>query len=285
MEIPVVDVSVVIPAFNEEVMLPGCVRGVVKTLVALKVSHEVLIVDDGSKDGTGAIADALAAELPVVKALHQENRGIGGAFQTGVAASHGRYVALWPADMPCTPEALLPFTSALSRGDVIVGCRRRRVGYNPMMKVNAWLYPRLVKSLFGLSLRDVNWICFYDGARLRRLRLTQSGIPMLAEILVRMRDDGASFHEVDVDMVDRASGVPSASRFKVMRRTLGGLFQFWDRWRREPRAAVPPAAGAGSPGSSKGAGKPAEKTARPASPIGRSKEDREKNRQTTGEIT
>jgi hypothetical protein len=59
---------------------------------------------------------------------------------------------------------------------------------------------------------------------------------MLVEALVRLRDLGATFVEVDVDMKARAGGVPSAARLKVMWRTMTGLFSFWRAWRAEPRS-------------------------------------------------
>lgn len=230
------DLSLVVPAFNEEADLDESIRRANGTLESLGVPYEILVVNDGSKDRTGSIADQLAADLPKVRVFHQKNQGIGGAFRTGVENSLGRYIALWPVDMPCTPEGLSPFTSAIGKASVIVGCRRARVGYNPLMRLNAGIYPYLVRALFGLRLRDVNWICLYDRELLRRIPLTQSGIPMLAEILVRMRDAGATFHEIDVEMVQRTTGVPSAARFKVMRRTLTGLFDLHRTWRREKRA-------------------------------------------------
>ncbi len=234
------DLSLVVPAFNEQADLDGSIRRAVQTLGELGVPFEVLVVNDGSKDRTGEIADKLASELPGVRVFHQHNQGIGGAFRTGVKSSRGRYIALWPVDMPCTPEGLLPFTGAIGKASVIVGCRRQRVGYNPLMRANAFIYPYLVHTLFGLDLRDVNWICLYDGALLRRIPLTQSGIPMLAEILVRMRDAGATFHEIDVEMVQRTAGVPSAARFRVMRKTLVGLFDLHRTWRRERRDVEQP---------------------------------------------
>jgi hypothetical protein len=107
------------------------------------------------------------------------------------------------------------------------------------MRFNAWLYPQLVSTLFGLRLRDVNWIHAYRRAPFLKITLTQRGIPMLAEALVRLRDVGATFVEVDVDMKERLGGVPSASRLRVMRRTLAGLFALWWAWRREPRPSAP----------------------------------------------
>ncbi|MDD2762943.1 MAG: glycosyltransferase family 2 protein [Opitutaceae bacterium] len=228
-----VALSVIVPAFNEEVLLEGTVRRLRASLNELQIPAEIIVVDDGSRDHTGEMADCLARELPGVAACHQENQGLGGAFRTGIRRATGEYVMLWPADMPANAGDLAPYTAQFGRADVIVGCRRRRVGYNPLMLVNAWLYPRLVALLFQLHLRDVNWIHAYRRDQFARIRLTQRGIPMLAETLVRLRDIGATFVQVDVEMKARLGGVSSASRFQVMWHTLIGLFSLWNTWRKE----------------------------------------------------
>lgn len=228
--------TVVLPAYNEEVLLDGCVRQLHASLAALGVSAEIVLVNDGSRDRTPQIADALARDLPGVVAVHQANQGIGGAFRTGTQRATGDYIILWPADMPAEPADLAPYVAQFGRVDVIVGVRRARLGYNPLMRLNAWIYPQLVATLFDLRLRDVNWIHAYRRELFRRVTLTQRGIPMLVEALVRLRDLGATFAEVDVEMKVRLGGVASASRFKVMWRTLTGLFSFWKLWRRERRA-------------------------------------------------
>ena len=225
--------SVILPAYNEEALLAGCVRGLHGALADLGVPAEIVIVDDGSRDRTPEIADALARDLPGVAAVHQANQGIGGAFRTGVQRATGDYLILWPADMPAEPADLAPYAAQFGRADVIVGVRQARLGYNPLMRLNAWLYPRIVATLFGLRLRDVNWIHAYRRELFARITLTQRGIPMLVEALVRLRDLGATFVEVDVVMKQRLGGVASASRFKVMWRTLTGLLAFWRLWRRE----------------------------------------------------
>lgn len=223
--------SVVLPAYNEEALLDGCVRQLHAALASLQVAAEIIIVNDGSRDRTKEIADRLAADLPGVIALHQANQGIGGAFRAGTTRATGDYLILWPADMPAEPADLAPYTKQFGQADVIVGVREQRLGYNPLMRVNAWLYPKLVATLFGLRLRDVNWIHAYRRSLFTRITLTQRGIPMLVEALVRLRDLGASFVEVDVRMKVRLGGVASASRLKVMWRTLTGLFTFWKLWR------------------------------------------------------
>ena len=224
--------SVVLPAFNEEGQLAVTVRQVRHSLDSLSVAAEIIIVDDGSSDHTPAIADSLMAELDGVVALHQSNQGIGGAFRTGARAARGEYLILWPADMPALPADLAPYVAQFGKTDVIVGVRRARVGYNLVMRLNAWIYPRLVRTLFALRLRDVNWIHAYRRAHFEKIQLTQRGIPMLVEALVRLRDNGATFAEVEVEMKPRMDGVPSAARPRIMLRTLRGLFAFWRLWRK-----------------------------------------------------
>jgi glycosyltransferase involved in cell wall biosynthesis len=231
----VTSLSVVVPAWNEEALLERTVRSLALSLSQVAKDAEVVIVDDGSRDRTPALADALAKELPRVRALHQENQGIGGAFRTGMLAAEGEYVVLWPADMLAAPGDLEPYVSSFGKADVVVGVRRRREGYNVLMRANAWLYPKLVAFFFGLRLRDVNWICAYRRARLLEVPLTRRGIAMLAEILIGIRDRGGTFVEVEVAMKPREGGVASASRFRVMRRTLADLLGLAREWRRTHR--------------------------------------------------
>jgi hypothetical protein len=106
------------------------------------------------------------------------------------------------------------------------------------MRFNSWLYPMIVRALFGLRLRDVNWICVYRRDLVSRISITQSGIPMLTEILVRLRDAGATLREVNCRMQPRLVGTPSAARFRVMGRTLKGLLKIWWTCRPLPSAQV-----------------------------------------------
>jgi len=225
--------SVVVPAFNEEVLLEPSVRALLGALADCGITSEVIVVDDGSRDRTASIADALAAELAGVGACHQPNQGIGGAFRTGAGFATGEYIMLWPVDMTAAAKDLEPYIAMLGTADVIVGCRRHREGYNPLMLLNSWIYPKLVAVLFGLRVRDVNWIHAYRRTSFQGIRLSQRGIPMLAEALVRLRDSGATFVEIEVAMKARTGGVASASRVRVMWRTLAGLFSFWLVWRKE----------------------------------------------------
>lgn len=225
-------VTVVVPAYNEEKLLASLVESLVRSMDALRTTYEVVIVNDGSQDQTPTIADGLVNQHPHVSVIHQENTGIGGAVKAGIDRATFEYLLFWPVDMPGHVEALRPYLSHIGEADVIVGCRRQRVGYSWLMRFNAWLYPNLVRMLFGLQLRDCNWIHLYRTRFIKQIHLSQTGIPMLAEILVKIRDLGGTFQEIDVDMSPREIGVPSAARFRVMGKTLVGLFSAWICWRR-----------------------------------------------------
>ncbi|MDD3180237.1 MAG: glycosyltransferase family 2 protein [Opitutaceae bacterium] len=163
--------SLVVPAFNEEELFDHCMRTLHGCGAQLGLLIEIVIVDDGSTDRTPQVADTLARELPRVAACHQPNQGIGGAFRTGTQEATGEYLMLWPADMPAAPEDLAPFAALFGHADVIVGVRRRRIGYNPLMRFNAWLYPHIVRWLFGLRLRDVKWIQAYRREKFAQIQL------------------------------------------------------------------------------------------------------------------
>ena len=230
------ELSLIVPAYNEAILLDSTVRRLHAVVSGLNVTYEIIIVDDGSSDGTAAIADRLAATLASTRVHHQTNAGIGGAFRAGAGLASGDYLMLWPADMIPIESDLTPYLTEFGQADAIVGCRSYRAGYNPLMRINAWLYPKLVASLFDLHLRDVNWIHAYRRELFQPLNLTQNGIPMLAETLVRLRDAGATFVEVEVQMRPRTAGVPSAASLRVMARTLQGLLAFWCTWRKESSA-------------------------------------------------
>ncbi len=101
--------SVVLPAHNEEAVLAATITRCVEVLAVVAPDYEVLVVDDGSTDQTGQIADALAADNPRIRVIHNRpNRGYGGALIAGFAACHQALTFFMDADGQFDIQPTLP---------------------------------------------------------------------------------------------------------------------------------------------------------------------------------
>ena len=229
---PPIALSIVIPAFDEEKSISDAVHGIQKTLKALPIEGEILVVDDASRDRTLSIVKDLCQEIPNLRyATHSKNQGIGGAFITGMKQARGEFCLLIPADNPLTPEQLVPFLEKIGNWDLILGYRDKRVDYNPLMRFNSKIYLFLVHVIFGLNFRDVNWIQLYRRSMFFKLRADFMGIVMLVEIILKAKLLNLRITEVPCPMQPRRAGTPSAARLRVMVRTgrdlLILIFRFW----------------------------------------------------------
>src|SRR5262249_55134497 len=113
-------ISVLVPAYNESQNLEPSVRDVLAACRDFD-DHEVLIVDDGSTDGTAAVADRLAADLPHVHVLHHPtNRGFGAAYGTALAEARMSYFTFVPGDHEVAPESVVAIFGEVGKADMVV---------------------------------------------------------------------------------------------------------------------------------------------------------------------
>ena len=114
--------SVVVMAFNEAASLAATVGEIHAELVDLAQSYEVLIVDDGSSDGTADIADGLATTLSGVRVHHHSpNLGLGGVYRTGFAQARGQFVTFFPADGQFAASLIPLYIAATADADIVLG--------------------------------------------------------------------------------------------------------------------------------------------------------------------
>ncbi len=117
-------VSIVVPAYNEEGRLPQTLPRIVEFLKAQYYLGEVIVVDDGSRDGTVSVVEGIAAETPIVRLIRNEHRGKGYAVKTGVMAALGDHIFLCDADLSMPIEEVANFLPpALEEYDVAIGSR------------------------------------------------------------------------------------------------------------------------------------------------------------------
>src|SRR5438552_3211160 len=115
--------SIIVPCYNEEGSLESVVRDVVENAARCARTWEVIIVNDGSKDRSGGIADRLVGERPELRVIHHSrNAGFGAAFQTGIAQARYGHLMLIPADGQFPAEDMARFLPRAD-ADIVVGYR------------------------------------------------------------------------------------------------------------------------------------------------------------------
>lgn len=116
------DVSVIVMTYNEAESLADVVREIRGVLAGLGASHEVVLVNDGSNDGSAIVADRLAGEDARTRVIHhQTNAGLGGVYRTGFMESRGRYVTFFPADGQFPASIIGQFLPLMQSHDLVLG--------------------------------------------------------------------------------------------------------------------------------------------------------------------
>ncbi len=210
------DLSVVIPAYNEALRLGPSLRQIVSYLTRKGGTWEVLVVDDGSTDGTARVAAAVATELaaPGVRVLRQEvNRGKGAVIKAGVLASRGREVLLVDADLSTPIEDVEKLRPHLAEAPLVFGSRAVAGAdiqqHQPFYRETMGRVFNLIIRLLGVrGLRDTQ--CGFkllDGEAARRL-FTEMTIERFAydvELVWLARRHGHRVAEVGVRWADSSS--------------------------------------------------------------------------------
>jgi len=226
------DVTIIVPAYNEEENLAPTVGAVAARLHDLGKSHEILIVDDGSTDATPAVAAELAREDPCVRVVtHPHNLGPGSGVVTGIEHARGEAVLFIPADLALDLDHLHRYFDAADAGaDVVVGLRSDRRDYSPFRKLVSVVNIGLIRLLFGMRVRQFNYIHLYKRRIFERITVESRGVFMAAEVLIKARDLGFRLVEVEAGYVPRQAGQASCGSVRVIAKTVWELASFWCRW-------------------------------------------------------
>jgi glycosyltransferase involved in cell wall biosynthesis len=153
-------ISVILPAWNEAARIGQAVARTRRQLAAISGDFEIVVVDDGSSDGTADAAEAARAGAPELKVLPlSPNRGKGEALRLGFAASRGETVVFLDADMDLPPEQIGVFLSTMraEAADVVIGSKWHplsRIEYPWHRRLVSLVYFTLTRILFGLPVRD-----------------------------------------------------------------------------------------------------------------------------------
>lgn len=149
------ELSIVMPAYNEEVSIQGAIDDVVRSVVPCVASAEIIVVDDGSRDGTSATLAAYAAREPRLNVIRRPNGGHGPALITGLNAATGRSVLILDSDRQIELDDFAAFWRAYGTADAVLGIRALRQDDAVRRAISQGLR-RLLGLLFGPVPRDTN---------------------------------------------------------------------------------------------------------------------------------
>ncbi len=228
-------ISIVLPAWNEESVIADTVARVVQALSWMAPDFEIIAVDDGSHDRTGAILDELAARDERIRVIHHEvNRGYGAAVLSGFDAAAKELTFFMDSDgqFDINDIALLIEPWEAGEAEVILGYRKHRQD-PPMRKLNAWAWKQLVSLLFGLRVRDID--CAF---KLMPTQLVQvadvhaQGAMVNTELLAKFVRMNVCMKQVPVGHYPRMAGKATGANLRVILHAFRELFKLAGKLRR-----------------------------------------------------
>jgi dolichol-phosphate mannosyltransferase len=208
--------SVIIPAYCEAENILGTLGNVTAALAPLPIDAELLVIDDGSTDGTGALVRANAHCFPGVTLLvNERNMGFGWTYRRGVDAASREHIVMVHGDNAWGSATLQEFFSHVGEADIIIGYTR------DMWKARTWTrtliskaFTLVVNAITRRRLRYYNGLQIHKAVVLKSLRLQSVGYGFQAEVLVKCLRLTRTLVEVPMDLMERERGESKAFRLK-----------------------------------------------------------------------
>lgn len=224
--------SVFLPCYNEEANLKKTYKNVKDALKKNVKKSEILIIDDGSKDKTGQIADELAKKDKTVKVIHHNpNRGYGAAFKSGFYNATLPWISFIDADGQFDFSEINRFIEAQKNtdADLVIGYYLgRKVSF--MRKLNSFAWQVLVFILFGLKVRDID--CGFKLVSKKVIdtipRLeSERGAFISSEFLIKCKKAGFKIVQIGVNHYPRKQGEATGAKLNVIIQSFIDLFRLW----------------------------------------------------------
>jgi len=227
---PQLRLSVVLPAFNEEANITGAVGEVTAAAERLFTEHEVIVVDDGSRDRTAETVRELARSDPRVRLVcHGRNRGYGEALRSGFLSSRLDFVFFTDADRQFNVEELEHFVPYAGTVDIVAGYRVNRQDTR-VRRLFARTWNLLVRMLFYVPVRDIDCAFkLFDRRVLREIDIESVGAMVNTEVMVKAGRAGASVVEIGVRHRPRSAGEARGANPKVILTALRELVRMRKR--------------------------------------------------------
>lgn len=221
-----VSLSVFMPCYNEQDNVKQVVAKAQEVLQGMTLTdYEIIVVNDGSADRTGEVADQLAQQDPHVRVVHHPtNLGYGAALQSGFQAATKDLVFYTDGDGQFDWAEMPPLLDLIPTCD-IVSCYRLERQDPILRKINAWCWTRLVCFMFRLKLRDIDCAFkLYRRSIFEDMTLCSTGALIDTEILARATRKGCRIVQKGVHHYPRTAGQQTGAKLSVILRAFKELF-------------------------------------------------------------
>ncbi len=217
------NLSVVMPAYNEEANVEPMVEAVLQTFQPITSDLEVIIVDDGSRDRTAEKIRGLAQHPNVRLIQHPKNLGYGAALFSGFTSAKNEWVFLTDSDRQFNLDEFSKLLPHIQHADLVIGYRApRRDPFH--RRLYGWGWNLLVNILFGQTARDVDCAFkLFKREILDHITIRSRGATFSAEFLARAKRAGYKIVEIPVSHLPRRAGKPTGARMDVIVRAFREL--------------------------------------------------------------
>lgn len=223
-------ISFIIPVYNEELNIARMLRNFHRVLAENPSwNHEVIIVEDGSKDATREVILQEIKNYPATRLiLHEKNQGYTRSLKDGLAAARGKFLMYIGADEEFDCSEIPQFVNLLFDGgaDVVLGVRWQRNAYRLFRFFVSVIYIFLLNYLFKLRVNDYNWSQAWSKKVIDQMELQSHSLFILPEIIIKSFDLGFRVKEIPSNHRGRQFG-KSSLNFRIMGSALLEAFQFW----------------------------------------------------------
>ncbi|MBC8549416.1 MAG: glycosyltransferase family 2 protein [Nitrospira sp.] len=220
-----ISLSVFFPCFNEKDNIQTLITTADNYLSGISNDYEIIIVDDGSSDGTYEEAIKLSETVPTLRVVqHEANRGYGAALRTGFDTAQKDFIFFTDGDNQFDISEISKFLPYIADYDIVAGFRIKR-NDNLIRWLNSRSFQLLVQVLFGLQIKDMN--CAFKIFKkhiIKESPLKSTGAMINAELLIRAMKKGASMKEIGVNHYPRQWGSQTGANITVIIRAFKELF-------------------------------------------------------------
>lgn len=227
-------ISAVFPSYNEEKNLTQLVESADRVLKKYSTDHEIIVVNDGSKDNTGELLENIKKKFSQLKIItHQKNLGYGVSLREGFAKAQKELIFYADSDNQFDLEEIGLLLNTIDTYDAVIGYRKKRKD-NLLRIIIGWIWKKLNRFLFGLYFKDID--CGFKLFRAEILHLIinnlrSTGTTINTEILIKLKKIQATIGEIPVTHYPRMYGRSTGIHLNVVMKAFWELAKIYKDFR------------------------------------------------------